>query len=313
MLILYWADISVCLAGRGRFNSQDIEMPYPEPPRRSYLTMRPFEFDLFTYVTSFDAATYQTTGSLVPIVNTLEGDPEAICPQGRVLRENGKKLYPGGAYPGVYTYMVGVYDAVSFLSGYIDPNSQAFTPVNTDKPVTMYEAVPGTLGISPSLSDSDPNDQGPPVYTHGDLLAGGRLVVGESATIGGNADISGNVAISGDLEVVGNGNVVCNRLRLGAGASSLGPIKGGGFLVTPGTVVAYRTVALDISTFTGLMPDAGCFLIIQPNTSMATGLLFTGYQIRNSTTVRVNITNNTGADITDGTGHTWTYIVFFND
>jgi len=271
--------------------------------------MRNFGWDLFKYVTSFNAATNETTGSLVP----LESD--GACPQGRVLRENGKKLYPGGAYPGVYTYMVGVYDPVSLLSGYIDPNSQAFTPVNTDKPVTMYEAVPGTLGTSPSMSDPDPNDQGPPVYTHGDLLADGNLVLGESATIAGNVDISGNVTIGGALVLVDDGNFVCNRLRVGneVGVSSLGPIKGGGFGVTPGTVVAYRTVTRDITTLSGLVANSGCFLLIQPNTSMLSGLLFTGYQIRNSTTVRINITNNTGADITDNDEHLWTYMLIFND
>ena len=281
-------------------------MPYPEPPRRSYLTMRNFGWDLFKYVTSFNAATNETTGSLVPLES--EG---AICPQGRVLRENGKKLYPGGAYPGVYTYMVGVYDPVSLLSGYIDPNSQAFTPANTDKPVTMYEAVPGTLGTSPSLSDPDPNDQGPPVYTHGDLLADGNLVLGESATIAGNVDISGSAVITQELNV--GGGVVCNRLQVGAGGSLLGPIGGGGFSVTPGTIVAYRTATFDITTFTGLAANSGCFLIIQPNTGMADGLLFTGYQIRNSTTVRINILNNTGANITDNTAHSWTYMLIFND
>jgi hypothetical protein len=269
-------------------------MPYPEPPRRSYLSMRFFAFDLFTYVTSYDAATYQTTGSLVPIVNTIQGDPTAVCPQGRVLRENGKKLYPGGTYPGVYTYMVGVYDPVSFLSGYIDPNSQAFTPVNTDKPVTTYEAVPGTLGTSPSMSDPDTNDQGPPVYTHGDILADGYLTLGGSAGIGGDVDISGVI-------------------RIGNGGSALGPIKGNSFSVTPGLVPAYRTVTRDISSFTGLGVNSGCFLIIQPNTGMLDGLLFTGYQIRNSTTVRINITNNTGSDITDNTSHSWPYMLIFND
>ena len=283
-------------------------MPYPEPPRRSYLTMRNFGWDLFKYVTSFNAATNETTGSLVPLES--EG---AICPQGRVLRENGKKLYPGGAYPGVYTYMVGVYDPVSLLSGYIDPNSQAFTPANTDKPVTMYEAVPGTLGTSPSLSDPDPNDQGPPVYTHGDLLADGNLVLGESATIAGNVDISGSAVITQALDV--GGGVVCNRLRVGneVGVSIIGPIKGGGFGVTPGTVLAYRTVTRDITTFTGLAANSGCFLLIQPNTSMLGGLLFTGYQIRSATTVRINITNNTGSDITDNDEHYWTYMLIFND
>jgi hypothetical protein len=105
----------------------------------------------------------------------------ANCPANRVLRENGKKLYPSGLYvannttyaapnPGVTTYMVGVYDPVSFLNGFIDPNSKLFAPYNTDKP----EYVP--RGINPNGNTEV--DQGPPVYTLGSVTAGTTVTAG---------------------------------------------------------------------------------------------------------------------------------------
>jgi hypothetical protein len=65
--------------------------------------------------------------------------------------------------------MVGVYDPVSFLNGFIDPNSQVFAPYNTDKP----EYVP--RGIDPN---SGAVDQGPPVYTLGSVTAGTTVTAG---------------------------------------------------------------------------------------------------------------------------------------
>ena len=105
---------------------------YHDRTKRSYLTMNTFNDDMFTYTTSVDLNTYITTGTLTAV----SGATTINCPKGRFLYENGKKLYPG-ANPGINTYMVGVFDPVSFLSGFIDPNSEAFTPMNTDKPVDM--------------------------------------------------------------------------------------------------------------------------------------------------------------------------------
>jgi hypothetical protein len=103
------------------------------------------------------------------------------------LRENGKKLYPSGIYvannttygapnPGVTTYMVGVYDPVTGLNGFIDPNSKVFAPYNTDKPEYVAR------GINPNGNTEV--DQGPPVYTLGSVTAGSGL--GYSTPSGGS-------------------------------------------------------------------------------------------------------------------------------
>jgi hypothetical protein len=150
---------------------------YLNTPRRSYITTTAFQNDIFRYTTSTNPTTFVVTGTLTSLA-TVGTATSANCPQNRVLRENGKKLYPSGLYvandttygapnPGVTTYMVGVYDPVSFLSGFIDPNSKVFAPYNTDKP----EYVP--RGINPNGNTEI--DEGPPVYTLGTVTAGTGL------------------------------------------------------------------------------------------------------------------------------------------
>ena len=113
---------------------------YKNSPRRSYISVAPFNASFFTYTTSMNAS-YVTTGTLTAVT----GATAANCPKGRVLRENGRKLYPS-ANPGVTTYLVGVFDDKTFLNGFIDPNSPLFAPFNTDKPVYLDNGVNGGDG-----------------------------------------------------------------------------------------------------------------------------------------------------------------------
>ncbi len=214
--------------------------------KRSYLTMAEFSHDIFTYTTTFNERTRVTSGTLTDFSGNSN------CPRGRFLYENGRKLYPD-AHPGVNTYMVGVFDPVSFISGYIDPNSKIFTPMNTDKPVdtaAMEGADGGVFGINPNGNTE--TDLAQPVFTRGDVLAEGNmdisgnaeihknLIVDLSGHISGNFDVDGTVDISGtttmhstltiatgDLSVVtgvlklncadgatGLANAVCGRVQL---------------------------------------------------------------------------------------------------
>lgn len=154
---------------------------YLNTPRRSYITTGPFQANIFQYTTSTDPNTFQVTGTLTSLASVGTGTA-ANCPANRILVENGKKLYPSGLAvsnnttygapnPGVTTYMVGVYDPASFLSGFIDPNSELFAPYNTDKP----NYVP--RGVNPVGSTID---QGPPVYTLGSVTAGTTVSAGTS-------------------------------------------------------------------------------------------------------------------------------------
>ena len=121
---------------------------------RSYIATAPFNTYLFTYTTSAPPPTYNTVGVLAANVT---GATSITCPAGRVLRENGRRLYPS-AHPGVTTLMVGVFDNQSMLSGFIDPNAPVFAVYSTDRPGYLNDAVDPTGGLT---------DQGSPVKTNG--------------------------------------------------------------------------------------------------------------------------------------------------
>jgi hypothetical protein len=157
-------------------------------PNRTYIAMRGYVNDFFSYTTSINND-FLTTGTLAPVVGATSGN----CLTGDLLRETGKRLFPG-ANPGVNTLMVSVFNFRTGLKGFIDPNSLAFTPQNTDRPYYIDSA-----GYNPnsSVASGRRNDQGPPVITQGDLIAKGDLEVS------GTADISGNTLIHGQLTTKG--------------------------------------------------------------------------------------------------------------
>jgi hypothetical protein len=172
---------------------------YLNTPRRSYITTTAFQNDIFQYTTTTNPTTFVVTGTLTSLATVGTGT-SANCPANRILVENGKKLYPSGLYqannttygapnPGVTTYMVGVYDPASFLSGFIDPNSKVFAPYNTDKP----DYVP--RGINPNGNTEV--DQGPPVYTLGSVTAGTTVSAGTTISAGtGITTTSGQIRSS---------------------------------------------------------------------------------------------------------------------
>jgi hypothetical protein len=103
--------------------------------------------------------------------------PNNDCPPGRILYENGKKIVPpqspfppiviAGLDPVPYplnSYMVGVFDPQSGLSGYIDPNSVNFAINSTDKPVFLND----NGGVGPATNI---RNLGNPVLTHGPVLS----------------------------------------------------------------------------------------------------------------------------------------------
>ena len=145
-----------------------------ERTKRSYIATAAFSTGFYSY---------DKTGTALNPVYTLNagaagtsGATVGNCTVGRILRENGRKLYPGGAYPGVTTLMVGVFftdesgPANTFVTGYINPNSSFFAVFSTDKPV---EVVDGTDAANSLVN------RGPSVYTSGTVTAvGGVTMVG---------------------------------------------------------------------------------------------------------------------------------------
>jgi hypothetical protein len=112
-----------------------------------------------------------TTGVLAA---NVVGATALTCPANRILRENGKRLYPEGANPGVSTLMVGVYDSITGLKGFIDPNAPPFAVYNTDK---SYQT---PNGINPNGSLID---QGPPIFTRGPTRLYGGVDVSGGLTV----------------------------------------------------------------------------------------------------------------------------------
>jgi hypothetical protein len=171
-------------------------------PRRHYIANSAFNDDFFSYSvsSSFVNNDVVTTGTLEPVAGATSGN----CPMGRILRENGKKLFPGSSV-GVNQYLVGVYDSVSFLNGFINPNSPIFVPMNTDKPHYLADGN--------DLTGADLSNQGPAVYTRGDINADG------DANIGGNLNVSGVTEISSDTTLGLLGSAI-KFIKSGSGTSS---------------------------------------------------------------------------------------------
>lgn len=232
---------------------------YLNTPRISYITTAPFQNDIFQYTTSVNPQTFQVTGTLTSLF-TVGTASSANCPANRILRENGKKLYPSGITiandttyaapnPGVSTYMVGVYDPASFLSGFIDPNSKIFAPYNVDKPEYVAR------GINPN---GGAVDQGPPVYTLGTVTAAESITAGTTMTAGTGLTVtSGGATITaGGLTVTsGNVNVASGNLRSATvttstattGTLTLDPSLGNTFIFTANLVGAVTlTVAAGV-------------------------------------------------------------------
>jgi hypothetical protein len=124
-------------------------------PRREYIATVAFNNDFYTY-TQTTLPTGAVIGKLVPVAGAnLEN-----CPAGRVLRETSRKLYPNDATPGIFTPLVGVYDEITFLSGFIDPNCPVYGVYSTDSSYFFKTGVNPATGLV---------NVGPPVYTYGTI------------------------------------------------------------------------------------------------------------------------------------------------
>jgi hypothetical protein len=170
-----------------------------EVSARSYIATEAFNNDFFTY--KVIKVNFNTVGSL-PLVTANA----SLCPAGRVLRENGRKLAPG-MNPGVPTYMVGVYDNQSGLSGFIDPNAPVFAVYNNHRPNFLVDNVdlpPGGL-----------TDQGQPVLTNGLVSALQSVSAGTTVTAG-----TGVIATTGNL-IATTGKLVVGSA---AGSAAVGSV-----------------------------------------------------------------------------------------
>lgn len=147
---------------------------------RAYIAAAPYSANIFTYTYNINYGT-ANTGTLTAqtaLTNCLKGD---------ILHENGRKLVPG-VNPGVTTFMVGVYNRQTAVSGFIDPNAPPFNVYNSDKPYYLNSFL-NELGVQVDTEGRDPaaggvNDAGGSVLTNGPIgWASGTFVTQSTSNI----------------------------------------------------------------------------------------------------------------------------------
>jgi hypothetical protein len=162
----------------------------------SYISTDEFNNNFFTYtVTNGPPPNFVKTGALTPV----QGATSLTCPAGNILRENGKKLYPG-AHNGVRTYMIGVFDMLSGLKGYINPNDPMFAPYNSDRPLyqldSVYTGNNTTKNLGPSVLT-----QGPVMVSYinsaSEVISAGQVRSSTVTTL--DVDSSGNTVVDVSL------------------------------------------------------------------------------------------------------------------
>jgi hypothetical protein len=165
-------------------------------------------------------------GITVGVITPVSGATAVNCPAGRVLRETGRKIYPG-ANPmpsGYNTYMVSVYDAQTQLTGFIDPNASVWCMYNNDKPNFWPDGVDPTTQVT---------DAGLSIYTLGNITSQGFISTASYLNVAGNALVVGNMSTLGSAMVAGNLSTIGN---IAAG----GNITASGFIFS-GNGVGYTT------------------------------------------------------------------------
>ena len=167
-----------------------ISKSFPDLQRRQYIASDQFDTSIFTYTTYTDPS-LATRGRLVIHPDATP----AKCGPRSILRENGKKLH-SGTHPDLkdptttlpYTYLVGVYDVVSGISGFINPNASFLSVLTTDK---SYQDDLGAYQVEasynlnlPGVGSNYPNTGGqilgPSVYTGGRIQTIGAVECSEA-------------------------------------------------------------------------------------------------------------------------------------
>jgi len=232
-------------------------------PRRTYVAINAFDDYFYSYSvsTEFTGGQFVTTGTL----DTVSGANATTCPAGRILRENGKRLYPG-VNPGVTNMLVGVFDDKTFFNGFIDPNAKVFQTQNND--------------IAPSRPDqvddyTETRDLGNGVYTRGDLRAEGNLDLSGSAIIGDSLIVDNISYLRGDVNTYAS-TFVKAPIRIGdSSASYISRIKRNTVTVDS-SVIGARNEAISyvqVPTYNAATDS----IIFNPNPStLVAGIAFGG-------------------------------------
>ena len=168
--------------------------------KRSYISTGAFNSVIYQYTTQLNGTTLKNEGRLTAVTTSPAGTALTAtnCPAGRILREIGRKLYPGvnpglavgdtfsGAVVGTTAtnkFWVLVFDAQTGVRGFIDPNAPTFTTYNTDKSVEVIDAQENAGGAPARLGPALPAT----VTTQKNVLSAGTgvLTLTAAQTVGG--------------------------------------------------------------------------------------------------------------------------------
>ncbi len=224
-------------------------------PRRAYITTSAYNNDLYTYTVTTNPTTFVKTGTLAANVT---GATASSCPPNRILRENGKRLYPE-ANPSISTILVGVYDAVSGLSGFIDPNAPKFAVYNSDKAYYIPNGVDPNGGLV---------DQGNPVYTRGTVVAGSTITAQTNLNVS-----TGMVVSTGQIRSSAVTSLGTITATTGTPNVDIDPSLGQVFTLTVSNASGTPAVTIRCQNASGaITPAAGSvvYLIINATTANAT-------------------------------------------
>ena len=221
--------------------------------KRQYISSAQFQNHIFTYSTYMDSS-FNTRGRLA--INTSATAQN--CTAGHILRENGRKLIDGvnpdlvdptNGYK--YTYLVGVIDAATMISGFIDPNSPMFAPFNGDKPAFLNDT-----GVETKSGYTNLQDEGAPVYTRGDIttLNGDMLAtIGNITAAAGNISATvGNVSagsnVSAGINVTAGSNITASNGNI---VATVGSISAGSNMSATNNMTAKKYFVTPIGSGTG--------------------------------------------------------------
>jgi microcystin-dependent protein len=236
--------------------------------KKSYISLYPFQNDFFKYTIQVTGSDSISTGVLTPVGGTN-------CPKGRFLYETGRKLFPG-VHPNVNTYMVSVYDPVSILNGFIDPNSKVFSPMNTDKPYSaqILNNINGIFGINPNGNTE--SDKGPGVFT----LA--------NSEFGANVNISSNLTVNGNTTL---GDLTVNNLTIRGNATQIDmtDLSSEQFSITNnGTGPAFTVNQLGSSTIANFLQDSNSVLFLRDGGNIGINTITPNFKLEVNGTFNAN-------------------------
>ncbi len=205
--------------------------------KTSYIATMAYPSNIFQYTQSQDA-NFVTQGYLSSLKDLTTGTA-SNCSKGRVLVETGERLFPG--QPGISTFMVKVTDLNSKLSGYIDPNCQAFAQYNDNRPVETIDGYDTSGNVT---------HRGAGIFTLGNIAIQGKLDVSGGIL---SAGFVGQTSIEVGISAAGTNQATAYALT--KQINKLSTVSAGQGVVLPtGTVGMRITIANGAATTVNVYP-----------------------------------------------------------